>query len=190
MAFAYNLKYFWRFSRQRIGDIAKNGAVLILGATVAVPLFSVAQGAYFLAGYRLSHGDAPHPASPSSGVVVVSPDVVVNAPCSLVDASQIKNGGRWNARYHISLLRERWRILLSKLFKEPLIAQHESKMQQIEQETWARNLTSNAQCNAQQSLNENNRPLRLFVVGDSLAVGVGTLKSGTPILPQSIARHL
>jgi hypothetical protein len=33
-------------------------------------------------------------------------------------------------------------------------------------------------------------PLRLLVVGDSLAAGVGTSKSGVPILPESIARAL
>lgn len=34
------------------------------------------------------------------------------------------------------------------------------------------------------------RPLRLLVVGDSLAAGVGMSKSGVPILPESIARAL
>jgi hypothetical protein len=34
------------------------------------------------------------------------------------------------------------------------------------------------------------RPLRMLVVGDSLAAGVGMSKSGVPILPESIARAL
>jgi hypothetical protein len=34
------------------------------------------------------------------------------------------------------------------------------------------------------------QPLRLLVVGDSLAAGVGMSKSGTPVLPESIARAL
>jgi lysophospholipase L1-like esterase len=34
------------------------------------------------------------------------------------------------------------------------------------------------------------KPLRLLVIGDSLAAGVGVSSSGTPILPQSIARAL
>ena len=33
-------------------------------------------------------------------------------------------------------------------------------------------------------------PLRLLVIGDSLAAGVGTSNSGTPVLPESIARGL
>ena len=36
----------------------------------------------------------------------------------------------------------------------------------------------------------NEKPLRLLVVGDSLAAGVGMSKSGSPILPESIARAL
>ena len=38
--------------------------------------------------------------------------------------------------------------------------------------------------------NDTTRPLRLLVIGDSLAAGVGISQSGTPILPQSIARAL
>jgi hypothetical protein len=33
-------------------------------------------------------------------------------------------------------------------------------------------------------------PLRLLVVGDSLAAGVGVTKSGTPVLPEAIAKTL
>lgn len=39
-------------------------------------------------------------------------------------------------------------------------------------------------------LNRDEEPLRLLVVGDSLAAGVGMSKSGTPVLPESIARGL
>jgi hypothetical protein len=39
-------------------------------------------------------------------------------------------------------------------------------------------------------LNTQDKPLRLLVVGDSLAAGVGISKSGIPVLPESIARAL
>lgn len=42
----------------------------------------------------------------------------------------------------------------------------------------------------QESINAQDRPLRLLVVGDSLAAGVGISKSGIPVLPESIARAL
>jgi hypothetical protein len=42
----------------------------------------------------------------------------------------------------------------------------------------------------QDFLNTQDKPLRLLVVGDSLAAGVGISKSGIPVLPESIARAL
>ena len=39
-------------------------------------------------------------------------------------------------------------------------------------------------------LNTQERPLRLLVIGDSLAAGVGVSKSGVPVLPESIALAL
>lgn len=39
-------------------------------------------------------------------------------------------------------------------------------------------------------INIHQQPLRILVVGDSLAAGVGISKSGIPVLPESIARAL
>ena len=75
------------------------------------------QGSYFIARYRLNHGDAPRPISPARGVVVVG-------------------------------------------------------------------------SNGTEQRDESQPPLKLFVVGDSLAAGCGIARSGTPVLPESIARHL
>jgi len=91
-----------------------------IGVAVATPLAATLQGCLMLQQYRRDHGHAPHPISPSQGLVVVS--------------------------------------------------------------------STN---NAEQTLNNTTtKPLRLLVLGDSLAAGVGTSQSGTPILPQSIARAL
>ncbi|KAL7564152.1 hypothetical protein ACA910_021127 [Epithemia clementina (nom. ined.)] len=40
------------------------------------------------------------------------------------------------------------------------------------------------------SFQKNNPPLRLLVIGDSLAAGVGVIHRATPVLPESIARTL
>lgn len=82
---------------------------------------SVVQGSYFIAKYRLNHGDAPHPVSPSRGMVALSSNI----------------------------------------------------------------------CNNTTSPKDNDElPLRILVVGDSLAAGCGIIKSSTPILPESIAMEL
>lgn len=49
---------------------------------------------------------------------------------------------------------------------------------------------STAKTHRIQRINTTTKPLRLLVIGDSLAVGVGVSQSGTPILPQSIATAL
>jgi lysophospholipase L1-like esterase len=40
------------------------------------------------------------------------------------------------------------------------------------------------------SSGNSDRPLRLLVIGDSLAAGVGTRRSGTPVLPEAVAQAL
>ena len=86
---------------------------------------SIAQGSYFITRYRLNHGEAPHPISPSQGIVSF----------------------------------------------------HNRKIP----------YQSNSNVNAEDSVTP---PLKILVVGDSLACGCGIAKSSTPILPESIARHL
>jgi len=50
--------------------------------------------------------------------------------------------------------------------------------------------TTISKSNIDNTNNNNTRPLRLLVIGDSLAAGVGVLKQSTPILPESIAKAL
>jgi lysophospholipase L1-like esterase len=107
-----NLRSILKTSSRRFGKIC-------LGFGAA----SIVQGSYFITRYRYNHGEAPHPISPSRGIV---------------------SSDKWHASYK-----------------------------------------SNG------SENENELPpLQILVVGDSLACGCGIAKSSTPILPESIARHL
>ena len=86
---------------------------------------SIVQGSYFITRYRLNHGEAPHPISPSQGIV----------------------------SFHNR--------------KIP----YQSNSSSVDEDSVA-------------------PPLKMLVVGDSLACGCGIAKSSTPILPESIARHL
>mmetsp|Transcript_11579 Transcript_11579/g.24419 ORF Transcript_11579/g.24419 Transcript_11579/m.24419 type:complete len:492 (+) Transcript_11579:229-1704(+) len=156
---------------QRLGkkyrNIAKNCAKVILGTSIGIPIFSATQGAYFLTKYRLSHGNSPHPATPSSGMVIVSPEngndsSATNEVIPLQKKNRTPNAASWRkvTRFQAPNIIDRARSFFKRLQSS---ASSEEKKKQ---------------------------PLRLFVVGDSLAVGVGTTKSGTPILPEAIARHL
>ncbi|KAL7511856.1 hypothetical protein ACHAXN_008978 [Cyclotella atomus] len=105
-----NLCSILKTSTRRFGKVC-----LGLGAA------SITQGSYFITRYRFNHGEAPHPISPSRGIV---------------------SSNEWNA-------------------------------------------SSQSNDNGTQL-----PPLKILVVGDSLACGCGIAKSSTPILPESIARHL
>lgn len=171
---------------------------MFFGASV----LAAAQGAYFLAQYRLSHGDAPHPASPSRGIVVVtSEDGDDDDGGSTIDR---RNAGalvsRFTQLYKLRLDRilgsysPRWGDLVSRL-RAPFLTRRNESNDNTEQTNWLKRSGSGNQCTSiargkEDGITANENPLRLFVVGDSLAVGVGTSKSGTPILPESIARHL
>lgn len=104
--------------------------------------------------YRRNHGDAPHPGTPSRGLVVVRSDddeddhedepVQHHSEFLWLPAAV----ARWNTAKKKQQQREHKEGYLGK------------------------------------------RPLRLLVIGDSLAAGVGTSQSSTPILPESIAQAL
>ena len=56
----YNLRNIIQKSSKQFGKVC-------LGLGVA----SIVQGSYFITRYRLNHGGAPHPISPSRGIVVL-----------------------------------------------------------------------------------------------------------------------
>ena len=97
---------------------------ICLGLGVA----SIVQGSYFITRYRLNHGDAPHPISPSSGLVMLNKD--------------------------------------------------------------HRNTCKPSYASNNDERDNDELPLKIFVVGDSLAAGCGICRSSTPVLPESIAKHL
>ncbi len=160
------------------------------GVVISIPILAFAQGAYFLINYRRNHGDAPYPVSPSRGIVVVSPqdsssntmlqqqqklqrqsssgnegekDEVRNGYDNLCQSSNSNNTGQTTAKESHNQLLSKWK------------------------QNSNRNTNENLPIN--NKIHETKQPLRIFVVGDSLAAGVGST-SGTPILPEAIARSL
>ena len=120
------------------------------GIAIAIPTVAALQGFLLLNDFRIHHRDAPHPISPSRGVVVVSTQDLP-LPVPVVGLANNRNRNRNRNR------------------------NHNHKQNEEERE---------------KNKAKQHPPLRLLVIGDSLAAGVGTSKSGTPILPESIARSL
>lgn len=151
-----------------------------VGIVVSVPILAAAQGAYFLINFRRNHGDAPYPHSPSRGIVIVSPydstDVIGDQQHGFSSSHHIKTQASkiLSDKNHLEDVKRNTRYLHDKwlsLWKNKKLL----------------NFTRD------KSYKENNdpqiQPFRIFVVGDSLAAGVGST-SGTPILPEAIARSL
>ena len=112
-----------------------------IGIICVPPATAIVQGTLMLKEYRTNHGDAPRPAMPASGVVVVADDpTAAQSAGDEVDTAQ----SPLNQPLHTNVA----------------------------------------------SVGNDLPPLRILVVGDSLAAGVGLSKSGTPVLPESIARAL
>jgi hypothetical protein len=153
-----------------------------VGIVTGIPLVAGLQGAYFLIKFRQNHKDAPRPASPSRGLVIVSPFDNLNSTSTTELHDETKQG------------HDRVGII------DP--SKSTSNMISVRKLSWGRkNMQGNLQSNEnyqkptwwsywrrRQSM-ENQIPLSLLVVGDSLAAGVGST-SGTPKLPEAIARSL
>lgn len=102
-----------------LNSSSKRAVKYVAGVAVATPAFAVIQASLLLLEYRINHGNAPRPDSPSRGLAIA--------------------GSRGD--YRSTRSRE-------------------------------------------------NQPLRLLVIGDSLAAGVGVSNSSSPVLPQTIAQSL
>ena len=136
------------------------------------------QGAYLLTSFRLNHKDAPYPKSPSRGLVIVSPKDS-NSTNELSEGNKEEHS--LNIRNLEDIKRKAWNV-------------HRKWFDMIQSRS-VNNSNDNkkdhdrANENGSSRLAFNPEPLRIFIVGDSLAAGVGST-SGTPILPEAIARSL
>ncbi len=149
------------------------------GAVVSIPILAVAQGVYYLTNFRRNHGDAPYPVSPSRGIVIVSPhkdhsnNNSGDGSSSSSSSTSTSTSTSYHNQLHMKNIHDKW---LSTWEKIKIINRS------------ARGITTNNTKHDTDTTDSNN-PLRIFVVGDSLAAGVGSTR-GTPVLPEAIARSL
>lgn len=154
-----------------------------VGLTIAVtPAIAVAQGAYLLYDYRMNHGNAPHPDIPSSGLVVVRSNSTQEE-----EDEEEDNYNESHPHHNSEYL---WFASSHKFWKNQ--HQRDNSRSSSPLHTDECCPESGKELSTTKDNNNNNAlpPLRLLVIGDSLAAGVGTSHSGTPILPESIAQAL
>lgn len=144
------------------------------GVLVAMPALAFFQLAFFIAQYRMNYGDAPLPLTPTHGVVVVSPRDALVPGNSCNPSWELYSGETSGKKNDCCVRSEGTR-------NAEFTADCHSKKDWIRWDDDDIALIEKASCDP---------PLRLLVIGDSLAAGVGTCLSCTPILPEAIARSL
>ncbi|GAX21121.1 hypothetical protein FisN_1Lh204 [Fistulifera solaris] len=131
--------------------ITKNFFVTV-AAAFTLPSLAICQGAIGILKYRYFFGDAPHPLTPSHGVVVVHSEDENDLASSNSDDEPSQSQCHGDEYKAAPLpLRDPPRCLQAALQKAPI---------------------------------------RVLVIGDSLAIGVGQSRSATPILPEAISKTL
>ena len=148
-----------------------------VGIVASVPILAVAQGAYFLTNFRRNHGDAPHPVSPSRGIVIVSPQDG--------NRGEEEESHAGTNQLHMKNLHNKW---LS-TWKKVNIVNHKNNQRRRAKNDIQSDGNGVERAAAEEEDSDPSNPLRIFVVGDSLAAGVGSTKA-TPVLPEAIARSL
>ena len=138
----------------------------------ASPVVAILQGMAGMLYYRAHFGDSPTPVTPAHGVVVVNPkDVTTTTTTTTTGSSENheeedENGNQTPKCGSFGCMcqhGQRWR-------RGGPLAPLESQI-------------------LEQAAN-NEEPLRLLVIGDSLALGVGTKRSCCPMLPEVVARTI
>ena len=143
---------------------------LSVGAALVTPAVALLQGSLVILNYRGKWGDSPAPLAPSHGVVVVNPEhanATTTTTSSNCCCNMNKNGTNGlNIQFGNAgctcLSGKRWRR------GGPLTPKEKQTVEDA----------------------SNGKPLRILVIGDSLAVGVGSTRSCTPLMPEMIARTL
>jgi hypothetical protein len=160
---------------------------LSLFASLVVPVVAISQGSLGILLFRLHFGDAPLPLKPSHGVVVVvDPDASgsysqKNKKCF---TKQLSLGCECNIQ-HDPLGSHHSEVTVVDC--SPAAAGGEAAT--FESETDEIRIEEPECFSNKSSIEEDpRRPIRLLVIGDSLAIGVGQSKQCVPIMPETIAK--
>ena len=153
-----------------VGAIAyrlSSGSILLtITAAITVPLIGICQGAWGVINYRYYYGKAPVPISPCHGVVICGEPRKDTASVNPTASSPNLNDPIETNSVPLSLGCQCGTM-------------HPSG------KAMCSNISGNEIYN-----NDNRRPIRLLVIGDSLAIGVGQSRQCTPVMPEVLAKTL
>jgi lysophospholipase L1-like esterase len=164
------------------------GSILVtITAAITLPMAVILQGSVGIIRYRLYYGDAPIPIAPSHGVVICGEAITPSSNCLHRSSS-------------IPSLDNPMHMKRTQSFALSAGCQHETNNAEstcCEKKNAATtsygSTTSMTTLNGIHSdigTNDARQPIRLLVIGDSLAIGVGQVRNCTPVMPEAIAKTI
>jgi hypothetical protein len=142
----------------------------VLASILILPGLAILQGSLAILKYRIQFGDSPLPRAPSHGIVkCISKNMWPTNGKVICGVTSNKYGSN-------GIISEQ---------TNPLYGECSTSFQGFVDPEHCHHPTS-----ATSSSHSIATPLRLLVIGDSLAIGVGQSATATPIMPESIAKSL
>lgn len=159
---------------------------VVCAVTLATPVLAILQGTIGILKYRAFFGDAPLPHTPSHGVVLVSS---IDGPSeSLTDDHTVASTTTSITTTTIGSIRINHPPSGHASNSPPERGAH--GMTRSHQSFYADTEVIGVYSQSMPLTPNDLLPLRVLVIGDSLAIGVGQEKSATPVLPEAIAKTL
>ena len=148
-----------------------SGSILVtITAAAAIPLIGLSQGAWGVINYRFYFGKAPVPISPCHGVVICG-EPIKDKSTSTGTENQTIASAKLNNPIEMNTV--------------PLSLGCECGTMHPSGNAFFSNISGNEAYNK-----DTRRPIRLLVIGDSLAIGVGQSRQCTPVMPEVLAKTL
>jgi len=165
-------------------------------SSLLFPLYGVSQGTYGMLNYRYHFGTPPYPKNPAHGVVVVNPVDLKETIKNKKKKKETTDNNKNETETNNTKIGEKEKKVL------PEDDDYDASIE-IEYGTydtaskceggmrWRRGgPLSEAEQEVLDSALNDKEPIRMLVIGDSLALGLGTDRSCMPLMPETLAKSI
>ena len=186
----WNMARFWVFGMMTpLGILTwtfTHKASAVIASILVLPTVAIMQGSLAILKYRVQFGDSPLPKAPSHGIV------------KCVTQSAADSNYKYNQQHHqpddyrdgIGTNNNNHYGSASSLSSPHLHDGDDDGLLFGESATSFQGFVDSEHNTFSPSSSSSSTPLRLLVIGDSLAIGVGQSSCSTPIMPETIAKSL
>jgi hypothetical protein len=183
----WNMARFWVFGMMTpLGILTwtfTHKVSAVVASMLVLPTVAIIQGSLAILNYRVQFGDSPLPKAPSHGIVKCVAQSAANSNHKFNQHSKLddQDGIGTNHNHYGSA---------SSLSSPDLLGDHDGLLLGDSATSFQGFVDSEYNAFSPSSSSSSSTPLRLLVIGDSLAIGVGQSTCSTPIMPETIAKSL